>query len=425
MSVLKRKNNRKESEASKEKLKHSTFKLGAFLASRSILRGDKWTLSLIALIMAVVFLNILFTDAIFSGITKAMNAVKQDFQWGEIYIEPKPGEDYISDVNSIEYFLLKYPELERVVPVLHVGASFINEKNKDGRDFEKDASMVEGINPDSEYIFPLEDYILNGRMLRSDDSRKILLGANLAGGYGASVFPTDLGGVRPGQKVRVNMEGQSIEYEVVGTYETKNFDMDHRAFILDSELRRILGVSPNHASAISVRLSDPNKAKDIVKDMKEFGFADYKIYDWEEKLAFGAGISKSFEAIGLILRVIGALVAGLVIFIIIFVDVLNKRRQIGILKAIGVPNRVIIFDYFIRGTFYTFLGIIFGYAFMYIAVRHFESSPIEMPVADVVPFVRPEALLSSIMFFFIAGFIGSVLPSFKEVRKKVLDLLYK
>ncbi len=410
---------------SKNKKLGTVFSLASFLASRSILRGDKWTLSLIALIMAVVFLNILFTDAIFSGITKAMNTVKQDFQWGEIYIEPKPGDDYISDLNSIEYFLLKYPELERVVPVLHVGASFINEKNKDGRDFEKDASMVEGIDPDSSYIFPLENYIVDGRMLRSDDSGKILLGVSLAGGYGASVFPADLGGLRPGQKVRVNMEGQSIEYEVVGTYETKNFDMDHRAFILDSELRRILGVSPNHASAISVRLSDPDKAKEIVKDMKESGFADYKIYDWEEKLAFGAGISKSFEAIGLILRVIGALVAGLVIFIIIFVDVLNKRRQIGILKAIGVPNKIVVLDYLFRGLFYTSLGIVFGYLLMFFAVKHFESNPIDMPVADVVPFVRPEALLSSIIFFFIAGFIGSVLPSFKEVRKKVLDLLYK
>ena len=84
-----------------------------------------------------------------------------------------------------------------------------------------------------------------------------------------------------------------------------------------------------------------------------------------------------------------------------------------------------VFDYLIRGLFYTFLGIVFGYGLMFMAVKHFESSPIQMPVADVVPYVRPEALLSSILFFLLAGFVGSVLPSFKEVRKKVLNLLYK
>ncbi len=401
------------------------FKSALFLASRSVMRGDKWTLALITLIMSVVFLNMLFTDAIFSGITKAINNVKEDIQYGEIMIEPKPGEDYVGDVSSIKVFLSRYPEVVRVVPVLKTGAILRNDKNKDGRDYEEMAGVVEGIDPDRAYVYDISRYIQDGRMLQDDDTAKLLLGSNAAGGYGASVFPDDLGSVRPGDKLRITIAGTPVEYEVVGTYKTKNFDVDRRAYILKKELRRMLGVSPNHASAVVVRLSDKNASKRIVKDMKEAGFDKYKIEDWEQKLAFGAGISKSFEVIGMILRLIGAIVAGLVIFIIIFVDVLNKRRQIGILKAIGAQNRVVILDYLLRGMFYAFLGIIFGYLFMRFAILLFEAHPINMPMADVVPYIRPAALLSSVIFFAVAAFIGAFAPAFKEVRKKVLALLYR
>jgi len=415
------KNNTKQ--ASKDK--RPFFSLSFFLTSRSIKRGDKWTLALIALIMAVVFLNMLFTDAIFSGITKAMNDVKENFQYGEIMIEPAPGEDFISDVSAIKDFLGRYTEVTNVVPLLQQVAVFVNEKEKDGRDFETVAGVVEGIDPNSKYVFDLDKYILDGRSLRDNDTAKIMVGSSLAGGYGATVFPDDLGSIRPGDKLRVNMGRYSTEYEVVGTFQTKNFDVDRRAYVLKSELRRMLGTSPNHASAIVVRLSDKNTSKRIMRDLKEAGFGNLDIADWEEKLAFGAGISKSFEMIGMILQVIGALVAGLVIFIIIFVDVLNKRRQIGILKAIGITNKVIILDYVFRGLFYTTLGIIFGYILMLLAVEFFTAHPIRMPVADVIPFVRKAALLSSVGFFFTAGLIGSFVPSFKEIRKKVLTLLYR
>ncbi len=425
IKLKKQKTKPKESAKSGEDKKNPFVSLSLFLTSRSIMRGDKWTLTLIALIMAVVFLNMLFTDAIFSGITKAMNDAKEDFQYGEIIIEPAPGEEYVANVSAISEFLYNYPEVTKVVPVLQDGAVFINEKEKDGRDFEQVAGIVEGIDPTKDYIFDIEPYILDGRSLKNYDTAKILVGSALAGGYGASVFPDDLGSVRPGSKLRVNMGPFSTEYEVVGTFQTKNFDVDRRAYVLKSELRRMLGTSPNHATAVVVRLSDKYASKRIMQDLKEAGFINLDIADWEEKLAFGAGISKSFEVIGMILQVIGALVAGLVIFIIIFVDVLNKRRQIGILKAIGIKNKIIILDYVLRGIFYTVLGIVFGYMLMLIAVELFKQNPIRMPVADVVPFVRNSALISSVLFFVLAGLIGSFAPSFKEIRKKVLTLLYR
>jgi len=401
------------------------LKLAYFLASRAFLRGDKWALVLVGVIMMVVFLNLLFTDAVFSGITKAMNANKINYQYGEVFIEPEPGEDYVHELRAIASSLKIFPNVTRVVATLHTGASFINEKNKDGRDEQKVVAILESINPEEPYIYDLSKYILDGRMLQNTDTGKVLIGANLAGGYGANVFADDLEAIRPGDKLRLEFAGTAGEYEVAGTFKTKNFEIDRRAFILRDDMRRALGVSFDDASEVVVRMDNPTKAKEVAAFLKQAGFDKYKISDWQEKIAFGAGISKSFDVIGQILRFIGALVAGLVIFIVVFVDIANRKRQIGILKAIGIKNEIIILDYILRGFVYTILGIILGYILMKFVIAGFEKRPIVMPMADVVPFLRDKALVMSMVFFGVAGFLGSFLPSYKEIKKDVLTLLYR
>jgi len=45
--------------------------------------------------------------------------------------------------------------------------------------------------------------------------------------------------------------------------------------------------------------------------------------------------------ISTILSIISILVAAIVIFVIIYVNAINKRRQIGILKAIGIKQKLL------------------------------------------------------------------------------------
>jgi len=402
------------------------FKLAFFLALKSITRGDKGSLIMIIAIMTVVFLNLLFTDAIFAGIAKGINDVKIDYQYGEIIIEPKIGEKFISESTQIVDFLKDQQYVTNINSNLQKGVTFINEKNKDGRDDEKISSILMGldVSQNQSQVFDIQSKIIAGRFLKKNDVGKIVLGSGLSGGYGSSVFPDDLGKVKVGSKIKVDFQDIIREYEVIGIYQTKNFDTDRRGLVLKKELKSILGTT-NESSEIILRLDSRKNSKKIAQIIKESKFKDYEISDWQKKIAFGAGIEKSFNLIGTILRFIGALVTGLVIFIIIFIDIVNKRRQIGILKAIGIHDHIIILSYIFRGLFYVFLGSVLGYFFMNFIVEIFQKYPINMPMADVVPFVKNEALASSIIFFIVAGFVGSFLPAFKEIRKNVLSLLYR
>jgi len=404
----------------------NNFKLSLFLAVKTLWRGDKWSLVLTVFIMLIVFLNLLFIDAIFKGIAITMDNGKINFQYGEVIIEPATGDQYIQQTNNIVEAIRDFYYIKSVTTHLRTGAILINDKNKDGRDVASFSAGVIGIDPQTEnQSIDLKSHLLEGRYLRKGDYGKAMLGSDIAGGYGSSVFPTDLEGVRSGDKIMVEYNnGISREYEIVGIYKTKNFDTDSKIIVTRDDLNSILGTT-NESSEIIVRLMEKKYSKQALTDFSKINLLrKYDISDYQTKLAFGKSINKSFDMIGMILRIIGSLVAGLVIFIIIFVDIVNRRKQIGILKAIGISERTIRYSYIIQGMFYTLLGIIFGYVLMQFGIiGFFKSHPINFPMGDMVPFIKKESLKMSVILFVLAGLIGSFVPSLKEVHKKILLLM--
>ena len=403
------------------------LKLAFFLAVRAIVRSDKSSLFLTIFIMAVVFLNLLFIDSIFAGISKAMDEEKINYQFGEVIIELESGEQYIKNASGLVNSIRDYFYVKNVASRLITVATLENDKNKDGRDVATFTTGVVGINPEKDNnAIDIKANMIAGRYLRKGDFGKAILGADVAGGYGSSVFPDDLEGVRVGDKITVKFTDKSEkEYEIVGIFKTKNFDTDSKMFVTRRDLDRVLGTSKEEASEIIVRLADKNFSKQAIRDFKKiYSASGFEVADWEEKLAFGRKINKSFDMVGNILRIIGALVAGLVIFIVIFVEVVNRRKQIGILKAIGLPETVLVYSYIIQGLFFILIGILLGYFLMSGGIiGFFKKYPIDFPMGWVVPVVKNKSLRVSIELFLLSGFIGSLFPAWREVRKRILDLM--
>ena len=403
------------------------LKLAFFLAIKSIARGNKGSFIMVIMIMMIVFVNLLFTDAIFAGISKGMSDNKVDYQYGEITIEPKVNEKFIlsSDVREI---IDKYKDIEKVSkisPILKTGALYVNEKEGDGRDEARISGTLLGVSlEEKQNVFDIKSNLLEGRFLKKDDVGKIVIGMGLSGGYKSSMFSSDLEGVKVGEKISVEFNGLRKSYEIIGIFQTKSSSTDRMGVVIRDDLKTALDLS-GEASEIILRLNSRDDSEKIMREFQKSQFSNYEISDWKIGIAKASSIDKSFSIIGSILRVIGALVAGLVIFIIVFVDIVNKRRQVGILKAIGIKQEIVINSYIIRGMVYAGLGIVLGYLLMvFVIIAFFTAKPIDLPMADVIPVLKDSSLSSSIMFFLVAGFIGSLIPARQEIKKKILDLLY-
>jgi ABC-type lipoprotein release transport system permease subunit len=226
--------------------------------------------------MMVVFLNLLFTDAIFAGIIKGVNDRKIDYQFGEILIEPKIGDHYITRTSEI---IEKYKDDSKVVKIgkeLKLQARFINEKNQDGRDFEELGANLHNLG--LKEVFDIDSRIIAGRTLKENDFGKIIIGSAMAGGYPGAMTSEDLGSVRPGDKITVEVGKARKEFEIVGIYKSKNSALDKDAMITDKEISSLVG-DKNLASDIILRLSDREYSEKFLNDFKESEFGDYVISD--------------------------------------------------------------------------------------------------------------------------------------------------
>jgi putative ABC transport system permease protein len=152
---------------------------------------------------------------------------------------------------------------------------------------------------------------------------------------------------------------------------------------------------------------------------------DEDIKKWSELMGFTSSASASFGMISIILGVIGTVVAGITIFIIIFVSVVNKRRQIGILKAIGMRESTIVLSFVMQALFYGVVGVAFGVIFILFILRpFFMSNPLDFPIGWVSLDVTFNIIRVSNISLIIAALIGGFFPAFRGARESILKSIW-
>ena len=83
-----------------------------------------------------------------------------------------------------------------------------------------------------------------------------------------------------------------------------------------------------------------------------------------------------------IMNAIGLLIAFVIIFVVIYVNIVNKKRQIGVQKAIGIEQNVIVASFVLQAMLYAGTGIILGYSFMRFGlVPYTVYHPVRFPLA--------------------------------------------
>ena len=94
-------------------------------------------------------------------------------------------------------------------------------------------------------------------------------------------------------------------------------------------------------------------------------------------------LKNTFNILGTFIGSIGIVVASITIFIIVFINALSRRQQIGILKGIGIERNAIQIAYVIQAAFYALVGSLLGALITYgILIGYFERNPIQFPFSD-------------------------------------------
>lgn len=394
------------------------LKVSFFLASKSIQKGNTGTAILTVMIMSLIFVNLVFLPSMISGIGESLKQQSIDCDYGNLIIEPKGDDPYINNVDSIR------KKLSRLPGVAGISARYVT-----GATFAHKSKFVSGplhsINPvDEETVTIYHTGIIDGEYLSKSDTDEILLGIDITGREGVEDGrASNLGGVKVGDKIDVTFSNGVIrEYRVKGIF-TVGAGMNNHAFITEKEMESVLGLD-DRSSEILVKLDQRGTEEEFRKKCIEIGISE-DIKTWEEKTAERIGsIIRSFTLINIISAAVGLIMAVVVIFIIIYINTVNNRKQIGILKAIGINHRIIIQSYVMQALFYCFSGIIAGSLLLYFLTSYMVANPVKFPMGDVKPLVEQQLITISIIGLITVSLIAGFIPSWKTAKESILESIW-
>lgn len=408
------------------------FRIGLLLGWRQIQRSNIWTTILIVFVMMLTFLNLIAVSGILVGLIAGSERAVQEKTIGDIIITPLDDEEKIKQTETIANTLINIPEIDSF-SIRYKESAKVAANYKTRRDLSLEPNSVNtpviGFDPSEEdRVTNLSENIIEGEYLKEDESGYILLGALTLARYtaGFADITGSLEDVYPGDSIRVTIGGSSREFVVKGIVDSKAGGVASNIYLPEKELRRLSGSVDRNAEEIIIKL---NNNKDVIsKEVKDFlisvGFADYaKIRTFEEALPkFITDIKQTFNILGNLIGFVGIIVASITIFIIIFINAISRRQQIGILKGIGIERRAIEIAYVLQSAFYAIIGSLLGIMLTYgFLIGYFDRNPIDFPFSDGILVAPIEETVLRFIILLIVTLLAGLLPAWLIVRQNTLN----
>ena len=435
-------------------MKHlwNTISLGFFLAIRQVTRSSRWATGLIVFIMMLTFLNLVATSGFLVGIIEGSSRGFKEQWTGDLMITNRNENAYIERTHDIVSMLSSFSQIENYTTRIVAGAKI--EANWWEKRTESDANVVSnqiaGIDPNQENeTTHLSEAIVEGEWLREDDPRGIVLGSAYLAKYSrVADLVSLLRDVKPGDTVRVTVTGkasfvtpeqqlQASEDQTSSTAVTQDFIVrgilnskvqfvSSRAYILESELKKMLGKTDGDVSEISIVMKKGVDPYEVKTPLINNGFGDYaKINTAEEgSPEFLVNIKLFFSIIGTILGSVSVVVALITIFIIIYINALTRRRQIGIMKAVGVTEFAIEFSYICQALFYVLVGSGIALVVIFAGLKPLiDMYPIDTPFATIILVAEPADVALKFLLVTVVSVFAGYLPARFIVSTNTLNAI--
>ena len=399
---------------------HGGYGVSLYLAVRAIRRGNRSTLALTILIIALVMVLMNFMGMIISGVVTLYNDQMIDYQYGHVAIEPRDKEIVIADADALVKRLKQIPGITGVSA--HTGTAVTITNIKTGKFQSK---SLTAFNPEDEQSATKYHMVItDGDYLSKGDTGQILIGTLLAGNEDESQdkMPS-LGGIKVGDRVEVAYSNGVVKtYRVKGIYESLGVLIDSSAFVTRNEMDSIMH-SENTATEILVRGASADDAPALKYTIMSYGVEE-KVKTWNEK---GKGIMgdaiSSFNLIKNIMTFVSLIVASVVVFIVTYINIINRKKQIGILKAIGIRKQIIVGSYLIQVLFQCACGILVGILMLNAISFVLTVNKLRFPMGYITPVVDYSNLAVSIVLLCIVSLVSGYIPARQVVNEEILDAM--
>ncbi len=324
--------------------------------------------------------------------------------------------------------------IEKILPHQHIEAAspYIN-----GQAMVKKGNVVwgvilRGINPQTEVeVTKLGEYLKFGSLPQAQET----IMAENKKAIGGIVLGKELAlrlRVWVGDKLSVisPITGKKYESYVSGIFESGMYDYDSNLTFTSLEsARRLFEIPAATVSGIGVRLDDFYQAQAVKKDIQKQLHYKYWVMSWMDvnrNLFSALKLEKTTMFVILALIVV---VASFNIASTLIMMVMEKTRDIGILKAIGATTRSIYFIFTLEGlligTIGTLLGTGLGFLLTFLLKTYkFIKLPKEIYYLDTLP-VKMQYADSVIIIIcaIIISLLSTIYPALRAGRLNPVETL--
>jgi len=283
-------------------------------------------------------------------------------------------------------------------------------------------SIIEGYEKELYEMLDLEAE--KGRLLKSGDLGKVILGNNFADGS-KNGFDKD---IDIGKKVLV--EGK--KFTVVGIMEKKgSFMLDGIVLMYNRDLEDLMGYGDD-VDIIGVKVKDKDlmdKAKEDIekllrnrRDVK-VGEEDFEVSTPDAMLNQVNSVLNAIQIFIVLIASIAIFVGALGIVNTMATSVVERKKEIGIMKAIGARNKHIFMMFFVESGFMGLVGGILGIivglgigSFGIMAINNFVG-------ATTTPEINIPLIIFALIGSFLVGAIAGIVPAMHAAKQSPVEAL--
>ncbi|MBI5964470.1 MAG: ABC transporter permease [Chloroflexi bacterium] len=290
-----------------------------------------------------------------------------------------------------------------------------------GELLDENGEVLENINifgppADSNLIEPI---LVTGRWLRADDVRKLAMSEAVLG-----YFPN----IKPGDQVNLKIDGRDEVWEVIGIFKFVDREgvLAYAPYEYISQMNHLVNQSYSFRLVIDShdRAYQDAKAEELDKVFRERGF---KVRTAE---AGRASLDTAVESLDtlvvflLIMAILTAVVGAMGLTGTMGMNVLERTREIGIMRAIGADDRAVmrtvIAEGFVIGFMSFVLAIILSIPFTYLLSTIVSLAVFETPIDVIFTFTGYGIWFGLVLLLSV---VASILPARNAARLTIREVL--
>ena len=266
--------------------------------------------------------------------------------------------------------------------------------------------------------------ILKGRHVKKGELAKVTLGYNYQ--LDDVIFKR---GIKTGDKVQINDK----YFDVVGFWEEignpaddSNIYMANEAMeVLYEDLRDKFG----YVIAQSDKGVDPSKLAEKIEEKlrkyndQEEGEEKFYVQTYEDALSTFTAIIDVLNGVLILIALISLIVAAVNIINTMYTTVLERTKEIGVMKSIGAQNHKILSIFVFESGFLGLMGGAFGIILGYIIAKIGGSIAIANGYSSLQPTFPWYLIVGCLSFSLFIGLISGLWPARKASRLKPVDAL--